>query len=84
MTADETHDLGEQVENLIGAHLAESGGGMATGFHLICEFVDGDGEHSWMYVTAPKQTQSRTLGLIHFARGVAEYELQRYLQETIE
>ena len=55
-----------------------------TGFHLICEFLNADGEESWLHVTAPRQTQSRTIGLIHFAAGVAAYEQQRYLGQIAE
>jgi hypothetical protein len=74
--------LEDRVQDAIAAHLAETGdGGMVTAFHLAVEFVDSAGDDAWLYVTAPRQRMSHTLGLIEWSRGVALYEQRRYLDE---
>jgi hypothetical protein len=74
-------DLAEAITAAIHDHIAGDTGGMITGFHLVAEYIDADGEQRWLYATAPDQQQSATLGLLHWSLGVAEYEQRRYLDE---
>lgn len=76
--------LGERIHSLLADHLSSEGGGMVTSFHLVAEFIDSDGDESWLFATAPDQTQTRTVGLIEWARGVARYEQHRYLDDITD
>lgn len=73
--------LNDLVADLLADHLSRAGGGMVTAFHLVAEYVDGDGDEGWLYSTLSGQQQTRTLGLIHWSKGVAEYEQARYMDE---
>lgn len=73
--------LHEHVLDAMNAYL--DGGGMVTAFHLIAEYIDTDGDESWMSAVADGQGQSRTLGLISWAQRIADHEAERYL-ESIE
>ena len=53
--------------------------GMVTGFHVIADFIDADGDESYMSAVANGQSQSRTLGLLAWAQRIAEYEVKQYL-----
>lgn len=81
---DAPKDLNEKVADLLADDLAENGGGFVTGFYLIAEHVDGEGQDGWLYATPGNQTMSRTTGLIEWARGVARYEQRRHLEDIAE
>jgi hypothetical protein len=55
--------------------------GMVTGFCLVAEYIDADGHDAVVWEFAEGQKQSTTLGLLSWARGVAEYEQRRYLDQ---
>lgn len=73
--------LGQKIERALTEHLAEEGGGMVTAFYFVAEYIDGEGEHAWVYATAPDQRMSTTAGLIKWAEGIVEYEQRRYLED---
>lgn len=73
--------LGPAVHQAIQEHLTAAGGGMVTSLYCIVEFIDADGEPAWMYATADDQRMGTTMGLIEWARGIAQYELRRYLDD---
>ncbi|HET7327860.1 MAG TPA: hypothetical protein VFJ14_11320 [Nocardioidaceae bacterium] len=77
-------DLQARVQSAIEEYLAENGGGFVTSWHFIADFIDSDGEQSWLHHTAEDQTMSTTMGLIRWAQGVADYEQQRYLDTISE
>lgn len=76
--------LQDKLADLLAAHLAEQGGGIVTAFHLAVEYVNADGADDWLYVNAPDQRQSRTLGLLYWSVGVVAHDQQRYLDRLDE
>lgn len=79
--SDDTPTLPERIERAVHEHLADTGGGMVTGWYFIADFIDADGKPSWIWAAPDEQTQSTTLGLLAWAKGVADYEQRRYLEE---
>lgn len=71
--------LQAKIQRTIDEHVAEEGGGFVTAWHLIAEYIDTEGEESWLYATADNQKAMTTIGLIEWARGVTRYEQHRYL-----
>jgi hypothetical protein len=74
-------DLQARVQAAIDEHLAENGGGFVTSWHFVADFIDSDGEESWLFATADDQKAMATMGLLEWARGVAQYEQRRYLED---
>lgn len=79
--ADAERELHDRIHAALSEDLAAEGGGMVTRFYLIAGVIDADGEQCWVYSTPPEQTQTDTLGLIEYARGIAKYEQRRYLED---
>lgn len=70
-----------KVQAAIDQHLAENGGGFVTGWHFIADFIDEDGDQSWLFATADKQRAMTTMGLLAWANGITAFEQQCYLEE---
>lgn len=75
-------DLASAISAALYDHLAGDNGGMVTGFHVIAEFIDSDGESRMLYEWAPGQRLTTTMGLLEWARGVAAYEQRRFLDDV--
>ena len=71
--------LSDKVNALIAEHLAQEGGGIVLAFHLTAEYIDSEGDESWLYANAPDQRISRTMGLLEWAKGVTLNDQRRYL-----
>jgi hypothetical protein len=80
VSANETPELADSVGATLAEHLAQNGGGFVTSWHLVANLIDGNGEQSWLYATAPDQLQIQTLGLLEWSRGVAHHDQRRYLE----
>lgn len=80
----DTTGLADKISAVLYDHLAGENGGMVTGFHVIAEFIDGDGESRMLYEWAPGQRLTTTMGLLRWAQGVADYEQRRFLDEVTE
>ena len=70
-----------RVSQALEEYLVENGGGMVTAFHIVADYIDADGQHSWIYATAADQRQLTTLGLIEWAKGVAQHDQRKYLED---
>jgi hypothetical protein len=77
-------NLAPRIQHELDSYLGENGGGMVTSFYFVAEFIDPDGDQSWVYCTAPDQRMNATFGLLKWAMGCAEYEQRRYLDEMGE
>lgn len=75
----DTTSLADRISGVLYDHLAGENGGMVTGFHVIAEFIDSDGESRMLYEWAPGQRLTTTMGLLRWAQGVADYEQRRFL-----
>jgi hypothetical protein len=68
------------AEHIRGIH----GEGMLTGFYLVAEFIDSDGDECWFTKSPERQTLTRTLGLMAFARADIEHQTVEYLKALAE
>lgn len=59
--------------------VAQRGGGFVTGFSLLAELVDADGERGWLFAQHPDQAPTTTIGQLRFATICAETDLNEYL-----
>jgi hypothetical protein len=75
-------NLADRVHAAISEHLADNGGGMVTEYHVIANVIDSDGEQQWIYAVPSEQLLVTTIGLIEWARGVAQYEQRCHLRES--
>lgn len=74
---DEPRSLVDLINAALSEHL--EGQGFVTSWHFVADYVDADGDLSWIYAAPDDQRQTTTLGLIEWARGIARYEQDAYL-----
>lgn len=84
MSGERDPALERWLQATIDAYLNETGGGLVTSWHFVGDFIDADGEQSWLYATPDGQKVMTTIGLIEWARDVARYEQRRHLDEISE
>ena len=64
----------ESVGEALAQVMAESGGGFVTGFCLVAEVIDSDGDRGWITATTEGQALSTTLGLLRWSTLAAEHD----------
>lgn len=75
----------ESLDHAIAEHIRGiHGEGMLTGFYLVAEFIDTDGDECWFTKSPERQTLTRTLGLMAFAQADIEYQTVQYLDRLAE
>jgi hypothetical protein len=73
-------ELCARIQDTIDDHLAtHEGGGFVTGWYFVAEYIDTEGDEAWLYATAAEQRAIVTMGLLKWAKGVADFEQHRYL-----
>ena len=70
---------GEAVSEALAQVMAEAGGGFVTGFCLVAEVIDGDGDRGWVTAHADGQSPSATLGMLRWHTLTAEHDVALYL-----
>lgn len=58
----------EAVLQAMSDQLAARGGGMVTGFICTAEFLDADGDPSFMILEPVEQMTQRSLGMVEYVR----------------
>jgi hypothetical protein len=83
MTSDE-HDP-HALDSAIAEHIRSiHGEGIVTGFYLVAEFIDTDGDECSFTKSPAGQTLTKTLGLLAFANADIKYQTDRYLDAISE
>lgn len=67
--------LQDSVLDVINDALAAHGGGMVNGFLLVVDYLDGDGDPSFVLTTSPDQRGSLTSGLARLAAVSTDRDL---------
>lgn len=62
---EDTRELHEKIQDVVSEHLAKQGG-MLTGFIFSADFLDEDGDRSWVYGQAEDQPITTTLGILEW------------------
>lgn len=69
-----TDDASDRITNALTEWLADQGGGIVTSFAICAEYVDSDGDRSWLTAHHDGQTPSQTLGLLRWHTLNAEQQ----------
>jgi hypothetical protein len=72
-------------DNAVANHIRSiHGDGMLTGYYIVAEFIDADGDECWFTKSPERQTLNKTLGLMAFADADLKYQTQLYLAKLME
>ena len=70
--------------DVLSDHLAAEDGGFVTGFVVISEIIDSDGDVAHIVLTPEDQADSRTLGLLDFGTQWFHTSIQRTLDRHFD
>lgn len=75
----EDNDASNIITNALTDWLATRGGGIVTSFAICAEYVDSDGDRSWLTAHHDSQTPSQTLGLLRWHTLNAEQQCVEFM-----
>lgn len=70
----DSDDIAARLSETLATWLAEQGGGFVSSFTMCAEYVDSDGDRSWLTAHHDGQTPSQTLGLLRWHTLNAEHQ----------
>lgn len=66
------------IERAVEEWLASHGGGMSTGYAVVVNYFDSEGEPGWATAHAERQTPAHTLGLLRWHTMATEHQIVGY------
>jgi hypothetical protein len=72
------------ADNALGEFATETGGGIVTGYTMIVDYMDSNGDRCWATAHAENQKPATTLGLLRWATLAVENQVLRYMNDCDE
>lgn len=78
----DTPTLAERVQDAIQQHLESQGGGFATEFILVANYIDAEGEPSYFLTVPGEQRLVTTLGLAKWGELACEADARHHFADA--
>lgn len=76
MSEQTADNLRDDIDETIGKWLANNGGGMLTGFAIVVNYFDSDGDQAWATATSQDQSPSHTMAVEHDVMAYFDHDCE--------